>query len=297
MKNIVGVRFRKAGKIYHFWAQDLPIQKGDYVIVETARGIEFGTALTDIFEREDESLPPDLKRVLRIATPDDRLNLEENRLKEKRAFEIAKEKISSHGLDMKLLSVEYTFEANKILFYFASEERVDFRELVRELASVFHTRIELRQVGVRDEAKTLGGLGNCGREICCNSWMADFSPVSIKMAKDQNLSLNPTKISGLCGRLMCCLNYEEEHYVHMRKLMPKVGTNLIYKGEEATVVECNHLMGKLRLRINKDQEDVFEFEWIDHKELLPKEEPAKVRKPKPKSKRRSRPRRRRKPTA
>ena len=295
MKNIVGVRFRKAGKIYHFWAQDLPIEKGDAVIVETARGIEFGTALTDVFSREEEQLPPDLKKVLRIATPDDRLTYEENRLKELRAFEIAKEKIASHGLEMKLLNVEYTFEANKILFYFASEERVDFRELVRELASVFHTRIELRQVGVRDEAKTLGGLGNCGRVICCNSWMADFSPVSNKMAKDQNLSLNPTKISGLCGRLMCCLNYEEEHYVHMRKLMPKVGSKLTYKGEEATVVECNHLVGKLRLRINKDQEDSFEFEWIDHRELLPQEEPEKKRKPK--SKRRSRPRRRRKPTA
>lgn len=298
MKNIVGVRFRKAGKIYHFWAQDLPINKGDAVIVETARGVEFGIAVTDVVAREEESLPPDLKQVIRAATPDDRLNYEENRLKEIRAFDIAKEKIAAHGLDMKLLNVEYTFEGNKILFYFTAEDRVDFRELARDLASVFRARIELRQVGVRDEAKILGGLGSCGREICCNSWMADFTPVSIKMAKDQNLSLNPTKISGLCGRLMCCLNYEEEHYAHMRQLMPKVGSTLKYKGEEATVVECNHLIGRLRLRINKDQEDSFEFEWIDHTELLPKPEPEKKPKSK-KSSRRSRPRqrRRRKPTA
>lgn len=294
MKNIVGVRFRKAGKIYHFWAQDLPIKEGDALIVETARGIEYGTALTEVFEKDEQTLPADLKRVLRLATPDDRLTYHENRLKEQRAFEIAKEKISAHGLEMKLLSVEYTFEANKILFYFASEERVDFRELVRELAAVFHTRIELRQVGVRDEAKTLGGLGSCGREICCNSWMAEFQPVSIKMAKDQNLSLNPAKISGLCGRLMCCLNYEEEHYVHMRKIMPKVGTPLTYKGSNAVVVEANHLRGKLRLKTAQDQEDTFEYEWVDFQELLPKEEPEA---PKPKRSGKRRARRRRKPTA
>ncbi|NLY36842.1 MAG: stage 0 sporulation family protein, partial [Tissierellia bacterium] len=209
---IIGVRFKKSGKIYYFDPRDFEIQEGDHVIVETIRGLEYGEVVLgpkDVLEKE---IKYELKPVVRKAGPDDKLTHVENKEKEKRAYNICVEKIEKHGLDMRLLNVEYTFDVSKIIFYFIADSRVDFRELVKDLASVFRTRIELRQIGVRDEAKYIGGLGSCGRELCCSSWMGEFQPVSIKMAKDQDLSLNPTKISGVCGRLMCCLNYEQEHY-------------------------------------------------------------------------------------
>jgi cell fate regulator YaaT (PSP1 superfamily) len=209
---VVGIRFRDAGKIYYFKPGDLELQPGDRVVVETARGIEFGTVV--IGERRvssDETVSP-LREVIRKATPEDYAKMEENRRRAREAFGICEQKIAEHGLPMKLIDAEFTFDAGKVLFYFTAEGRVDFRELVKDLAAVFRTRIELRQIGVRDEAKMLGGLGPCGRELCCSTWLGDFVPVSIRMAKGQNLSLNPTKISGICGRLMCCLKYEDASY-------------------------------------------------------------------------------------
>lgn len=209
---VVGVRFRRAGKIYYFKPDGISLQPGDHVIVETARGIEFGTVV--LAPREvllEETVSP-LRSVIRKATPEDCAKAEENRRRAREAFAICEQKIAEHGLPMKLIDVEFTFDVGKILFYFTAEGRVDFRELVKDLAAIFRTRIELRQIGVRDEAKLLGGLGPCGRELCCSTWLGDFEPVSIRMAKDQNLSLNPTKISGICGRLMCCLKYESSCY-------------------------------------------------------------------------------------
>ncbi len=209
---VVGVRFRRAGKIYYFKPGDIPLHPGDPVIVETARGIEFGTVVLGPREVLLEETVSPLRDVIRKATPGDCVKAEENRRRAREAFVICGKKIAEHGLPMKLIDVEFTFDVGKILFYFTAEGRVDFRELVKDLAAVFRTRIELRQIGVRDEAKLLGGLGPCGRELCCNTWLGDFEPVSIRMAKDQNLSLNPTKISGICGRLMCCLKYENPRY-------------------------------------------------------------------------------------
>jgi len=209
---VVGVRFRKAGKIYHFKPGPLELQKGDDVIVETARGIEFGTVVMGPrLVHLQETVAP-LREVIRKATPEDRARVEENRERARESFKICEQKIAEHGLPMKLIDVEFTFDVGKILFYFTAEGRVDFRELVKDLAAIFKTRIELRQIGVRDEAKLLGGLGPCGRELCCSTFLGDFEPVSIRMAKGQNLSLNPTKISGICGRLMCCLKYEDDVY-------------------------------------------------------------------------------------
>ncbi len=209
---VVGVRFRKAGKIYYFKPGSVELQKGDDVIVETARGIEFGTVVVGPrLVPLQETVAP-LREVIRKATPEDRVRMEENRERAREAFKICEQKIAEHGLPMKLIDVEFTFDVGKILFYFTAEGRVDFRELVKDLAAIFKTRIELRQIGVRDEAKLLGGLGPCGRELCCSTFLGDFEPVSIRMAKGQNLSLNPTKISGICGRLMCCLKYEEDAY-------------------------------------------------------------------------------------
>lgn len=223
MVTVVGVRFKKAGKIYYFSPEEKVIDSGDNVIVETARGVEFGSCVIGPKEVSDDKIVLPLKNVIRKANEEDEKKYLENKAKEKDAFNICSEKIQKHNLVMKLIDVEYTFDNNKIIFYFTAEGRVDFRELVKDLASVFRTRIELRQIGVRDEAKMIGGLGPCGRPMCCSVHLGDFAPVSIKMAKEQNLSLNPTKISGICGRLMCCLNYEQNTYEEIRKRLPKVG--------------------------------------------------------------------------
>ena len=233
MYQVVGVRFKRVGKIYYFDPQDLPVQKNRFVIVETSRGIEYGEVVIPPKEVGENDVVLPLKKVLRVATEQDREQMEDNRKAAKEAHQIGRaphqsclQKIASHGLDMKLVDVEYTFDRNKIIFYFTAEGRVDFRELVKDLASVFRTRIELRQIGVRDEAKILGGIGPCGRILCCSSFLGDFEPVSIKMAKDQNLSLNPTKISGLCGRLMCCLKYENDQYEEALKELPDLGEQI-----------------------------------------------------------------------
>ena len=223
MIKVIGVRFRTAGKIYFFDPGKLDIKRGDHVIVETARGIEYGTVVGDPKEVEEDKVIQPLKPVLRIATERDDEQEAGNKVKEKEAFKICLEKIHKHGLEMKLIDAEYTFDNNKVLFYFTADGRIDFRELVKDLASIFKTRIELRQIGVRDETKILGGIGICGRELCCHRHLSEFVPVSIKMAKEQNLSLNPTKISGVCGRLMCCLKNEEETYEELNRKLPNVG--------------------------------------------------------------------------
>lgn len=223
MIKVIGVRFRVAGKIYYFDPGKLQIKKGDHVIVETARGIEYGTVVGDPREVTEDKVVQPLKAVLRVATPKDDEQEAANKKKEKDAFQICLEKIRKHDLPMKLIDAEYTFDNNKVLFYFTADGRIDFRELVKDLASVFKTRIELRQIGVRDETKIVGGIGICGRALCCHTHLSEFVPVSIKMAKEQNLSLNPTKISGVCGRLMCCLNHEEETYEDLNRRLPNVG--------------------------------------------------------------------------
>ena len=223
MIKVVGVRFRTAGKVYYFDPKNLKIKKGDHVIVETARGVEYGTVVLGIKEVTDDEVPQPLKPVIRIATEKDDKQEKGNRNKEKEALKICQEKITKHELEMKLIDAEYTFDNNKVLFYFTADGRVDFRELVKDLAAVFKTRIELRQIGVRDETKIRGGIGICGRPLCCHTFLDEFAPVSIKMAKEQNLSLNPTKISGVCGRLMCCLKNEEETYEELNRRLPNVG--------------------------------------------------------------------------
>ncbi|WP_022759232.1 PSP1 domain-containing protein [Butyrivibrio fibrisolvens] len=239
MTRVIGVRFRTAGKIYFFDPGELEIKRGSHVIVETARGIEYGTVVASAYDVEDEKVVKPIKTVIRIANEVDENQEKENRVKEKEAFKVCQEKIRKHGLDMKLIDAEYTFDNNKILFYFTADGRIDFRALVKDLAAVFRTRIELRQIGVRDETKIIGGYGICGRPLCCHSYLSDFAPVSIKMAKEQNLSLNPTKISGVCGRLMCCLKNEEEVYEELNKKLPKVGdivrTDDGFEGEVANV--------------------------------------------------------------
>lgn len=223
MVKVVGVRFRTAGKVYYFDPVNFEIRKGDHVIVETARGVEYGTVSCEIMELEDERITQPLKPVLRVATERDDKQEAENRMKEKEAYKVCLEKIRKHELEMKLIDAEYTFDNNKVLFYFTADGRIDFRELVKDLASVFKTRIELRQIGVRDETKILGGIGICGRALCCHTFLPEFAPVSIKMAKEQNLSLNPTKISGVCGRLMCCLKNEQETYEELNRKLPSIG--------------------------------------------------------------------------
>lgn len=239
MYNVVGVRFKKAGKIYYFDPSDYPIETDHHVIVETARGVEYGKVVIGRKQVEESDVVLPLKRVIRIADEADARVVEENKAAAKQAFSICIEKIKQHELGMKLVDVEYTFDRNKIIFYFTADGRVDFRELVKDLASVFRTRIELRQIGVRDEAKMLGGIGPCGRVLCCSSWLGDFDPVSIKMAKDQNLSLNPTKISGLCGRLMCCLKFEHDNYESVREELPAVGKMVITSYGEGKVTGIN----------------------------------------------------------
>lgn len=268
MIKVVGVRFKKAGKIYYFDPADMNIQKDTYVVVETARGIEFGECVIGIKEINENDIVAPLKSVLRIATEEDIDRHFKNKDKEKDAFNICLKKIQEHGLTMKIIDVEYTFDNNKVIFYFTADGRVDFRELVKDLATIFKTRIELRQIGVRDEAKMLGGLGPCGRPMCCSSFLGDFASVSIKMAKEQNLSLNPTKISGICGRLMCCLNYEQSTYEDIRKRMPKVGS--IVKTSEGTgeVFSNNIVKESVKVKLKKGEEEILEEFKIDTIELI-----------------------------
>lgn len=252
---VVGVRFKRAGKIYYFDPNCLDLHLEQEVIVETARGLEYGKVKIGPKEVTQQAITPPLKKVLRVATEKDQDHYLENQVKETKAFQICLEKIKQHNLEMKLIDVEYTFDRNKIIFYFTADGRVDFRELVKDLASVFRTRIELRQIGVRDEAKMLGGLGPCGRSLCCATFLGEFEPVSIKMAKEQNLSLNPTKISGICGRLMCCLKYESESYREITNGLPAIGSNVLYQEQKAVVVEQNRLKETLVIQL-PDQERI-----------------------------------------
>ena len=268
MIKVIGVRFKKAGKIYYFDPLNLKINKGDYVVVETARGIEFGECVIGIKEISESDIISPLKSVLRIATKEDIEKHFQNKEKEKDAFNICLRKIAEHKLVMKLIDVEYTFDNNKVIFYFTADGRVDFRELVKDLATIFKTRIELRQIGVRDEAKMLGGLGPCGRPMCCSTFLGDFASVSIKMAKEQNLSLNPTKISGICGRLMCCLNYEQSTYEDIRKRLPKVGSLVKTEYGKGYVVDNNIVKESVKVRVRKDEEEVIEDFKIEDIELI-----------------------------
>lgn len=257
MIKVVGVRFRPAGKIYYFNPLQFKLSTGSHVIVETARGVEFGTVILAPKEVDNSQVVQPLKPVLRIATKEDEKNEEKNRAKEKEAFKICQEKIQKHNLQMKLVEAEYTFDNNKLLFYFTADGRIDFRELVKDLAAIFRTRIELRQIGVRDETKILGGIGICGRPLCCHSYLSEFAPVSIKMAKEQNLSLNPTKISGVCGRLMCCLKNEEDTYEYLNSRLPNVGdivtTDDKLKGEVQSVNVLRQLV-KVIVEIDDEKE-------------------------------------------
>ena len=258
MYDVVGVRFKKAGKIYYFDPGDLAIEKDDFVIVETVRGVEFGRAVIAHKKVEEHDVVLPLKKVVRIADQKDRMIVEENKQAAKEAYEVCNEKVNEHQLDMKLVDVEYTFDRNKVIFYFTADGRVDFRELVKDLAAIFRTRIELRQIGVRDEAKMLGGIGPCGRMLCCSTFLGDFDPVSIKMAKDQNLSLNPTKISGLCGRLMCCLKYENDEYESAKEALPDLGEIIETPQGKGKVVGLNILERVLQIEL-KEQERVLEY--------------------------------------
>ncbi|MBQ7860595.1 MAG: stage 0 sporulation family protein [Clostridia bacterium] len=252
MAEVISVRFKEVGKNYYFEPKGKTYNKGDSVIVETARGLEYGRVTIPNRSIDDEEITSPLKPVIRLANEKDIEIITENKEKEKSAFDICIKKIEAHGLDMKLVDVEYTFDRNKILFYFTADGRVDFRELVKDLASVFRTRIELRQIGVRDESKKVGGLGICGRPFCCNTFLGDFQPVSIKMAKEQNLSLSPVKISGTCGRLMCCLKYEQEAYEHLLRVTPKHGAIVETKDGKGTVVDNNLLTGMLKVSLDKN---------------------------------------------
>ncbi len=268
MTKIVGVRFKPAGKIYHFNPAGNDIKKGDRVIVETARGIEMGEVCVGIKEISPESLTKPLKDVIRIATEEDVKRVEENKEKEKEAFGICVEMIKQHGLDMKLVETEYTFDRTKVLFYFTSDGRVDFRELVKDLATRFRVRIELRQIGIRDESKMVGSIGICGRELCCSKFLGEFMPVSIKMAKEQGLSLNPTKISGTCGRLMCCLKFEQETYEELLKVTPRQGALVHTPDGKGTVEYVDMLKGLVKVRIEGERETaVAEYNVADLKIL------------------------------
>lgn len=278
MIKVIGVRFRNAGKIYYFSPGGLDIKSGDYVIVETARGIEYGYVVLGCREVEDSKVIQPLKSVIRMATPEDAQVEAVNKRKEKDAFRICLEKIKKHHLEMKLIDVEYTFDNNKVLFYFTADGRIDFRELVKDLAAVFKTRIELRQVGVRDETKIVGGVGICGRALCCHSYLSEFIPVSIKMAKEQNLSLNPTKISGVCGRLMCCLKNEEETYEYLNSKLPNVGdyvtTDDGLKGEVHSVNVLRQQV-KVVVTVEKDEKEIREYK-VDQLKFKPRRKKERV---------------------
>lgn len=277
MIKVVGIRFRNAGKIYYFDPKDFEMEVGSHAIVETARGVEYGTVLIAPRELEDNQVIQPLKPVIRVATEEDVKTVERNREREKSAYKICLEKIAKHGLEMKLVQAEYTFDNNKLLFYFTADGRIDFRELVKDLASVFRTRIELRQIGVRDETKMLGGIGICGRELCCCSYLSDFVPVSIKMAKEQNLSLNPTKISGVCGRLMCCLKNEQETYEYLNSRLPSVGdTVTTMTGEIGEVQSVSVLRQKVKVLVEVDDEkELCEYD-VDDLKFRPRRKNVKL---------------------
>ena len=280
MEKVIGIRFKRVGKVYYFLPGKIEFKEGDYAIVETARGTEYGEVVIAEKEVNEKELAAPLKQVIRRATSKDEKKVQENKRKEKEALEVCEDKVKKHKLDMKLVDVEYTFDNSKIVFYFTADGRVDFRELVKDLAGVFKTRIELRQIGVRDEAKMLGGLGPCGRPCCCSCFLGDFDPVSIKMAKIQNLSLSPTKISGLCGRLMCCLNYEHKHYDETYRRMPKPGSTVNTPDGKGVVIENNAVSEKVRVKITLPDEsvDLKTFDLSDVKLMgkknRPKEKPA-----------------------
>ena len=256
MIKVVGVRFKTGGKVYFFDPQEFDIKKGDYVIVDTARGLECGLCVQGVHEESTDKIVRPLKAVNRIASPQDVEKMQQNRKDEKKAFDICLEKIAKHKLEMKLIDVEYTFDRSKVLFYFTADGRVDFRELVKELAQVFRTRIELRQIGVRDESKMMGGVGVCGQQFCCSRFLSDFTPVSIKMAKEQGLSLNPSKISGSCGRLMCCLSYEQPAYEHLNSITPGVGSLVKTSEGNGFVTEVSLLRSMLKVRLDKNKEGI-----------------------------------------
>ena len=277
MLTVIGVRFRAAGKIYYFAPADRQIKIGDHVIVETARGIEYGYVVLGNREVDETKVIPPLKPVIRMATDEDRAIEAKNKEKEKEAFKICQEKIKKHNLEMKLIDAEYTFDNNKVLFYFTADGRIDFRELVKDLASVFKTRIELRQVGVRDETKIMGGIGICGRPLCCHSYLSEFIPVSIKMAKEQNLSLNPTKISGVCGRLMCCLKNEEETYEVLNSKLPGIGDTVTtadgLRGEVHSVNVLRQTV-KVIVVVDKDEKEIREYK-VDQLKFKPRRKKGK----------------------
>ena len=277
MTKVIGVRFRTAGKIYFFSPGKFEVKRGDQVIVETARGVEFGNVVMGPKEVKDEEITQPLKTVIRLATEDDRRVEEKNRKKEKEAFQICLEKIHKHELEMKLIDAEYTFDNNKVLFYFTADGRIDFRELVKDLAAVFRTRIELRQIGVRDETKIRGGIGICGRELCCHTYLSEFAPVSIKMAKEQNLSLNPTKISGVCGRLMCCLTNEEETYEVLNSRLPAIGDYVTtadgLKGEVHSVNVLRQLV-KVVVVVDRDEKEIREYK-VEELKFKPRKKKGK----------------------
>ncbi len=291
MATVIGVRFKKAGKVYYFDPDGIWPRPGDNVIVETARGVEFGEVVTGSRSVNDAQIVTPLKKVIRIANEEDVRRAENNERREREAFTICQERIAKHKLDMKLVSVEYTFDNNKIIFYFTANGRVDFRDLVKDLASVFKIRIELRQIGVRDEAKMLGGLGSCGRQICCGAFLGDFQPVSIKMAKEQNLSLNPTKISGQCGRLMCCLKYEQDNYEQVLKRVPRVGKDVVTPDGVGVITEINCIKEriKVRIRVDDDTFDVREYAIDDVRRPGPDDAAAIREQPKQDRRRRGRP--------
>ena len=277
MTKVIGVRFRTAGKIYFFSPGKFEVKRGDQVIVETARGVEFGNVVMGPKEVKDEEITQPLKTVIRLATEDDLRVEGKNRKKEKEAFQICLEKIHKHGLEMKLIDAEYTFDNNKVLFYFTADGRIDFRELVKDLAAVFRTRIELRQIGVRDETKIRGGIGICGRELCCHTYLSEFAPVSIKMAKEQNLSLNQTKISGVCGRLMCCLKNEQETYEELNKKLPGLGDTVTTPdGLTGTVHSVNVLRQRVKVIVEiNDEKEIQEFP-VDDLKFRPRKKKVKV---------------------
>lgn len=274
MVKVVGVKFRNGGKIYYFNPGELKIEVNSHVIVETSRGVEYGLVVAVDKEIKNEEVVSPLKDVTRVATAEDDKHSDENLIKEKEAFDICTKKIEEHNLNMKLIEVEYTFDRNKILFYFTADGRIDFRDLVKDLAAIFKTRIELRQIGVRDESKMMGGIGICGRVICCKAFLADFEPVSIKMAKEQELSLNPTKISGSCGRLMCCLKYEEEAYLDIIKRLPRIGAVVDTPDGPGTVMGLNIL--KENVRVKLDKENISEWKNFKVAEVKIIKKPEKI---------------------